>query len=257
MIERTFDVQKMNDVVNHPSVYPWVHGPIVGYLDLAPIVENRDNFCLFGEYGGTIFTFMQPGIYELHTQVVPEGRGPWTLHMLWDSFRYMFTHTDAMEIMTRVPKGNLGALAAARACKFIFEFERPLGWVFDHKYVPAKVFSLKVQDWMREAPGLEEAGEEFHNALLKEYKKAGFKAKLHDEDKNHDRYVGAAFEMVKNGQPYKGAILYNRWAKLSGYKEISILKAEPVIMDISEALLIIQDGELRVVSCQSDLQLED
>jgi hypothetical protein len=57
-------------------------------------------------------------------------------------------------IMTRVPKGNLGALALVRAIKGVYEFTNPRGWVMDGDPVPAEIYSMQAQNWIRDADGL-------------------------------------------------------------------------------------------------------
>lgn len=251
MIHRTFDADKVNAVLNDPSVYPWVHGAVVGPLDLGPVLANKSNYCLWGEHGGMLFSQLQPGLYEFHTQVLPAGRGKWTLEMMRECFHWVFSHTDAMELLTRSPKGNLGAKTVCRALKLAFEFTRPNTWVQDHEPISSDIYSYKVQDWMRDAAGLVEKGEEFHKSLVAEYHRMGVAHIAHTKDDNHDRYVGATMSMIRGGQPFKAAVLYNRWARMAGYTEISILKAEPVIMDITEAILMVKNDELKVVSCRS------
>lgn len=249
-LERLASATKLNDVANHPEVYPWVHGTNVGPLDLDPIVKDKRNVILWGEHGGAVFMHQQPAIYEIHVQVVPEGRGAWALEMVQSSLHWMFTRTDALEIVTRVPEGNKPALAMAKKVGFNHEFDRPEGWVFDHKPVPTSVHSLQIQGWMKSAPDLEERGEEFHRGLVAEYLKMGKVETPHPPDANHDRYVGAAVEMIRGGQPFKAVVFYNRWAALAGYQQISILKTEPVIIDIAESILMFKNDEIRVVACQ-------
>jgi hypothetical protein len=253
MIERIYDVARVNEIVNDDLVYPWVHGSVVGPLDMAPVVEDRRNYCLFGEHGGVIYKFMQPGLYEAHTQVKRSGRGRWALSMVKQSFFYMFTRTEAVELMTRVPHGNIAAKALVKSFGSTFEFTRPNAWVKDHKLISADIYSYNISAWIREAEGLEEKGREFHSQLLEQYQSMGFKDALHPDDPNHDRYVGAAFSMVENGQPFKGAVFYNRWAAIAGFQEISILKTEPAIIDISEAILMFKNG-VRVISCRQHSQ---
>lgn len=249
-IERLTTATRVNEVVNHEEVYPWVHGTVVGPLDLTPVVQDPRNVVLWGEQGGAVFIGLQPSIYEIHVQVLPNGRGRWALEMTQAVLRWMFTKTDAMEIVTRVPKGNIGAKVLAHKVGFTKEFDRPDGWVMDHKSVPVGVWSLQLQKWMATAPGLDKAGQKFHDMLVVEYGKMGKVESLHPEDPNHDRYVGAAVEMIHGGQPFKAMVFYNRWAKLSGYQEISLLKTEPVIIDIAESILMFKNDEIRVVACQ-------
>ena len=250
-IERIYSATRVNEVVNHPDVYPWVHGTIVGPLDLTPLAEDRRNVILWGEQGGIAFLMVQPGIYEAHAQALPEGRGRWMLDFTWAALHWMFTKTDAMEVVTRVPRGNFGARALAKAVGFTKEFSRPDGWVYDHRPVPVEVWSLQLQGWMKSAPNLVEEGIRFHNELGAEYIRMGKIDPIHPDDDNHDRYVGAAVAMVKGGQPFKALVFYNRWAKLAGYKEISLLKAEPVIIDIQESILMFKNDTMRVMACQS------
>src|SRR5947209_10090690 len=128
-IERHFDAKRLNEIVNHPSVYPWVQGAVTGELDLSDPISDPRNVLLMGEHGGVVFGWHSPGIYEAHTQVLPEGRGAWSVAMVRAALEWMFTRTDAMEIWTRVPHGNLGARALAKAIGGKFEFRMEKGWV--------------------------------------------------------------------------------------------------------------------------------
>lgn len=248
ILRRHFTADSLNLVVNDPSVYPWVRGTMTGYLDLAPLVRNRNNILLMGEHGGVLLLQHQPGLYEVHTQVLPAGRGQWTLDMATEALHWMFTKTDAIEIVSRVPKGNLGARALAKRTNAVFEFRRERGWSINDKVVPADVYSWKVQDWMRWAPNLIERGEWFHKRLEKEYKKLGRKLPSHADDEVHDRYVGAAIDMAFAGNPHKGVVLYNRWAKMAGYAELKIVTESPLVLDIVDALLMFRGEDFWCMS---------
>jgi hypothetical protein len=120
--------------------------------------------------------------------------------------------------------------------------------VKDHELIPADMYSFKIQDWLRDAPGLEEAGKDFYKKLEEEYKGLGAVCpKLEDV---RARYIGAMAEMTKGGQPYKAAVLYNRWAKVAGYPEVSVVSTTPTLLDTNEALLLFKDNDFRVVSCR-------
>lgn len=249
-VSRHTDATFINEVVNDPSVYPWVHGVVIGPLDLTGLVANKSNHCIMGKHGGVIFTQCQPGLYEAHTQVLPEGRGKWTIKMVKSALHYIFTRTDAMEILTRVPHGNLGAKALVRSINGEFQFTRPKSWVFDHKPVDSDIYSLGVQSWMRDAKYLKRRGEWFHQRLEGEYCAMGRTIPLHEDDTNHDQYVGGAIEMIMNGQPIKGQVMYNRWATIADYMQVQMLSLEPLLFDIQEALLLVKNGDFKVVSCR-------
>ena len=248
MIKRHFTAHSLNVVVNDPSIFPWVRGSLTERLDLTPVVEDHNNVLLMGEYGGVLFTQNQPGVYEAHTQVLPAGRGEWCLKMVQEALEWMFTRTDCVDIITRVPKGNIPARALARSIHGKFEFRMENGWTLNGKVVPADIFSLQIQGWMATAPGLEEWGDKFHQRLTAEYEKHGKTGgPNHGHDPVHDRYVGAAYLMFRNGQPVKGMIFYNRWAKICGYTPITLTSVDPVVIDMQESLLAIENGDFFVL----------
>lgn len=251
MIERVFDGEKINRIVNDPSVYPWVRGPCEGPLDLGPLLQDRRHVCLMGELGGCLFTQQSPGIYEVHSQFLPKGRGEWAMNVVREALHWMFTRTDAVEIWTRCPRGNLGARVLAKAIGGREEITVPRGWVQDGKVIPATIYSLTIQEWMKTAPGLEEIGNWFHHKLEEEYRIAGYAEPVHEDDPGHNRYVGAAVEMIRGGQPLKGEIFYNRFAAMSGYQPIKIVNTDPVQIDIRDAVLEMHGKNFFVSSLSS------
>ena len=248
LIERQIDATRLNAIVNHPDIYPWVRGTIEGPLDLGPAIEEEAAIALLGEYGGVTFARLQPGLWEAHTSILPVGRGEWGLKCVQECLKWLFCRTDAMEVMTRCPHGNLPAKALARAIHGTFEFTNPHGWVMDGKAVPADIFALRVQDWIRVAPGLEERGAEFHAKLHAEFDRVGI-VDNHPDDATHDRHVGAAYDMFLGGQPHKAAVLYNRFSAMSGYSPIRVVSTEPFLsVNIQSALLVLKVDDFFVVS---------
>lgn len=252
MLKRELDATRINQVVNHPEVYKWVHGAHEGPLDISPLVYDRRNVLLMGEHGGVLYTQHQPGLYEGHSQVLPEGRGDWALDMARESIAYMFGHTDAIELFTRVPKGNLGARALTRAIHGSFQFRREGGWVIDGQPVFTDLYSLTVQDWTKTAEGLTEKGEWFHNRIDEEFAARGVKAPDHvDSNTVHNRYVGAAVEMIMGGQPHKAAVLYNRWAAMAGYSGIQIVTEKPLVLDVGDGVMVaVRNNDFWMMTCR-------
>lgn len=241
MIRRHFTAHSVNTVVNDPSVYDYVRGALTGKLDMTPLVENPDNVLLMGEHGGVIFLKHSPGIYEAHSQVLPAGRGQWTLDTAWECLDWLFTHTDAVDVMTRVPKGNHAARGLALATGWKPEFRVERGWIKDDQIIYADVYSMQIQTWIARSPNLEAEGILFHHKLEQEYVRLGKKEPPHPDDPVHNRYVGAAVSMIRNGQPNKGVLFYLRWAGMAGYAPISIVSADPLIIDIQESLIQVTD----------------
>ncbi len=147
MIERQRTAEHVNCVVNHPSVYPWVRGPIEGPIDLTGLIESGNYVALFGEYGGFLFWNMGQGVYDAHSAVLPEGRGKWAVLAAQHALQWMFEKEDAREIMMAVPKGNLAVRALVRVLQAKFRGTIEDGWIQNGKLVPTDVFSLTKMDW--------------------------------------------------------------------------------------------------------------
>lgn len=246
-LKRSTDAKRLNEIVNHPKVHPWVS--VNGEpLDLSATLESADIYALLGSMGGVTFHRLQPGLFDAHTHILPDGRGQWGLAMVEAALHWLFTRTEAVEVMTRCPKGNLAAKALARAIGGTCEFINPHGWVKDNQPIPADIYALRIQDWMRRAPGLVERGRWFHDRLKAELAMHGRTEPPHPEDGTHDRYVGAACEMIFGGAAPKGILFYNRWAVMAGYVPIAIAAVNPLTIDIGSALLVMRDDDFWVPS---------
>ena len=250
-LELQSDANKLNAIVNHPDVYPWVRGFQTGELDISPVIAQDGTVCLLGEYGGLLFHRLQPGLYEIHTQVLSEGRGAWAVRCAQACLHWLFTRTDAVEVLTRCPEGNDAARGLARTCHLSLQFTNPMGWIMDGKPVPADIFGLTVQAWMKTAPGLVDRGQWFHRMLEAEFRRHGAADQSHPDDVNHDRYVGAACEMVLGGQPDKAVVFYNRFAAMAGYQPIEMVSADPPAFNIGNALVVLRGDEFWVPSVRS------
>lgn len=249
-LSRHLDASFLNIVVNHPDVRPFVCGPLEGDIDMSAFAENPNNVLLMGEYGGVMFHKLQPGLYEAHTQVLPEGRGEWTLSMVRRALFWMFTRTDAVELLTRCPQGNTPAKVLAKAIGGEFEFTRPNAWVMNGISVPADIYSLSVQKWMRTADNLTIRGRWVDNKIKKEFKKQGVKNVSFISDENHDRYTGAAIEMIMSGQIGKGVALFNRWAAVAGYAQARVVSEAPLTIDFRGIIMVFRNNDFWVVPCQ-------
>lgn len=247
MIARATDATFINEVVNHPAVRPFVHGP-KGPLDLTAVVANPNNIVLTGQHGGIIFTQLLPGLFEIHTQVLPDGRGTWALHMAQQAVEWLFSRTGAVEVFTRVPEGNVGAMALARACGAKPE-QRTMQSLGDGNPVAVEIYGGRIQDWIRTAPGLVDRGTDFHKRLESKARAAGIPINHHMQDNWHDRHVGAAAGMILGGQVVKGVLFFNRWAVMALAPLMKVISLQPLVLDITDCRLEIQGEDFEVVPC--------
>lgn len=247
MLERHFTAERINEIVNDPSIYPPIRGHHTGPLDLSRITPNPDHVCLVGEYGCVLFIKHQMGIYEFHASVLPEGRGEWMIEANHAVFHWMFTKTDAFELLTKCPHGNIPAKIGAKAVGCSLRFTTRPTWPQDGKLVPVDVYSIILQEWVKNANNLVESGKWFHNLLDIAYTECGKALDIHENDDVHNRYVGSAVEMIRGGQVGKAINFYNRWAVMSDYKKIGVVSTDPLVIDIDEAKLKIINNNFEVV----------
>ena len=226
-IGREQHAARLNRIVNDPSVLPFVKGDRPEPLDFSIEVANPDNYLLMGQHGGVFFEMVQGGIYEAHTQVLPEGRGEWTTSMVHAALHWMFTRTDALEIVTKVPKGNYAARALTRAMGLIYDFTAPELFRYRDRAVPVDVYRQGVQDWLAAAPGLEERGQWLAGIM---------------ESVEANRHLGAACEMLMGDQSEKAEVFYNRWATLANRPPLVVCSLRPLAINIGGAIAVVRDN---------------
>lgn len=246
-IVRETSADRINVILNDEAVRPWVADMSEGVIDITKSVENAHNVLLMGEHGGCMLFKIMPGIYEAHTQVLPPGRGAWAHDFTHEVARWMFTHTDAFDLLTRVPRGHVSAKAATMAVGGRYEFTRPAGCKFRGKLVDVDVYGLRLQDWAATAPGMVERGAWFHEFLAGEAKRLGIDQPTHEDDESHNRYVGVALEMALAGQVGKAVQMYNRWAVVARHRVIYFVSDDPPTIRFDIGLLRMVEGRLEVV----------
>lgn len=220
MIKRVYTADFINSVINHPSVKEGAE--VKDILDVSGIVANLRNFVLVNEFGGFLVIKLMDGLYECHTQFLPEGRGQAAIDAVNQACHYMFTKTDCTRIVTKV---NVNARVTRI---FTSSFFRRRGVVGDHYY-----YSLDIEDWIERSPECAGQGAAFHNVIGS------------DSDATHDSYTGASYLIMTEGNIYKGQLVYNRWAVMTGF---------PAIVVLSENPLVIQRGDLKI-SLDDEVQI--
>jgi hypothetical protein len=149
LIRRSYDAAEINAVLNHPSVLPWVIVPGLTTLDMTPVVADRRNVLLMAEHGGLIFEHQLDGIFEVHAQFLPEGRGRHAVQAATEAVSWMFANTECQKVVTRVPDGNVAASALARRVGLKFEYSDPDAWPTDKGRVAVRWFSVSKADWLK------------------------------------------------------------------------------------------------------------
>lgn len=249
LVRRTLDATFLNEVFNDPDVRPWVGGE--GVIDVTTVVSNPANIALITEHGGWVLAKHETGIYELHTAFLKEGRGRFYVAATLEALRYVFTATDAVEIVTRVPEINRAAAMAARCAGFKERFMRSDAWALpEGKVCDISFQGLHLDAWTAQSPDVLAEGHWFHETLEAAKTRSGSPLAAHRDDGAHDRAVGASVLMMKTGNAAKAVWSYNRWARLAGYQPIELLGSNPVIVDVGDAVVEVMGADMQVLKCR-------
>jgi hypothetical protein len=255
-IHREFNPVPVNRILNDPDVFPLIAVPGLEKFDITPQIRDPANYFLCVEGGCIVFMPDLPGsgLYEVHTNFLPAHRGRYAVRASLEAYRWMFTRTDCMMLQTRVPAFNV---AASRFCGVIgatLWFERKSAWTTSegHAY-DLKFYTLSYMDWTRKHPEpLIASGRRFHDRLTFERERLGHpEPEVHPDEECHDLHVGACAEMIYGGQPEKAVQVYNRWARFAGYGQIALLQRNPLVIDIGDCVLLVADGNFRVITCRN------
>ncbi len=223
-------IDELNEIINHPDVYD---GHLItekqeGPIDCTEYFE-RGAFGVIGEGFGFLLDPLVPGVYEVHTSIMPEFRHK-SKAITLESMGEVFTQTSALEIVTRI-KNNPAAKQLALSVGMRKTFERD-----DVEY-----FSIHISQWAATADQFIPVGEKFHTTL----EEAGAESD-HGKDENHDHYVGIAMAMAYAGLLEKGVWFYSMWARLANFAPIQALSDNKFL--IGNSIVQFVDNELTVLA---------
>lgn len=140
-VQLSRDVALLNRVVNDPSVFPYVSFGFKGPFDMAPFVLDERNYFFANEHGGFLGLDKGNGIYEVHTQFLPAGRGKAAIRAAREAMTYMFTQTACHALMTFCPLDNPASAFLAKASGMTrFKTETELG-------VQGDTYTITRKEW--------------------------------------------------------------------------------------------------------------
>lgn len=239
------DVPEIEALVAHPVIHPMITpdgAPAVdvkSYLTEPNIGLMMSGGCFLGVWNGL-------GRFECHTLFEPGARGRNAIVEARKALEYVFLHTHCHEVATKVPGHNLAAAHFTNLMGFRMLFERRDAWMSNGIALPIRYYQLGIDDWIVQGPCIKE-GVKFHEAL----KQLLPSHDQHAEDRIHDCYVGATFELIRAGYVDKAILFYNRWAMLAGYQPIEKISDDPLELDLKEFVITVREGDFSVRStCQ-------
>lgn len=125
-------------MVNHPAVRPFVGAADAGALDVSPLVDRPENLFPFGEHGGFALIWTAPHTREVHTFILPEGRGKWARDAAQEMLGIAAEH-GTRSLWTKInPEHPNVRIYAVRAGM------KPTGEVIETFGSPYAVFSMEL-----------------------------------------------------------------------------------------------------------------
>ena len=121
MLERTFDAERFDRVMRHPTVLPHVSLGMESLPSSALLVQDPANVVLMNEHGGFMFRQFAPDQYDVHTVFLPTGRGRMARDAAMEARQIMFNEFHARRLVTFVPHDNPNALKLAQATGFVID----------------------------------------------------------------------------------------------------------------------------------------
>lgn len=113
MLGRVHDAALVNAIVNHPEVRPYVGAPEIGNLDVSELIARPEHWFLMGPHGGFMLAWSAPDVREVHTFILPEGRGRWAEDARAAMIDYAREHGVKM-LWTKIFEGDRHVIRYAR-----------------------------------------------------------------------------------------------------------------------------------------------
>lgn len=146
IIQRTFNSHLINSILNDPSIFPMVTMDGIDKLDVSILIDDENYFLVVYHEGniiGLLMLIKQGEMkYELHTNMLPNGRG----RVAFEVFKGLkeYISGKVRTLTTMVPIDNRPADWITKKVGFKFVEERTIGFIRNGIDVPLKFYSMEI-----------------------------------------------------------------------------------------------------------------
>lgn len=217
------DHDLLSSIVLHPDVHA-TNGR--GPFDPTRYTSEPYSFAVIVDGGCVLAAALEQAAYAVHINMLPGARGADAVRAARAVLHFIFTQTDAESLYTKVVGDNKAAVW----------FAHVMGFRDTYRAGATQFMRLDIDDWIAGDSQCQRDGAAFH-AEIGEH---GLLS--HPEDPVHDRFVGATRAMLGALLYPKAERIYGRWARQAGYEPIQFISADPVLLDIGNAVLQL-DGQ--------------
>ena len=130
------DVERINGYLNDPDVRSGIGHKELGAIDMTSFIEVSEHMFFVGDHGGFAALWRAPNVYEIHTFILPSGRGLWAMKAGREAIKFAKLQSAKM-LWTCVPFGRPEIEFFCRAQGF-----KATGQILKLLDVPYKIFKL-------------------------------------------------------------------------------------------------------------------
>lgn len=144
-------LERAKKIITDESVYPTISD------DGCPEASEFDVTTFFGPFflvlspnEWTVFVLVPVNsfTYEVHTNILPEGRGKLAIEACDEALFWVFSETNILKLITHVPISNVPAYALARKAGFKREGVNEKSWLKNGVLHDQLVLGLSKGDWL-------------------------------------------------------------------------------------------------------------
>ena len=233
------DKALIESICNAPEIRMWTAFENAPACDADKYLASPSMVAVEEGVGCFLAKFIGYQKYVIHTNLYPSLSGKDKLRATKEALEMAFIRTGCVELQTMVPKNNMHANWFTNSVGFRKLFTRRKVWPQGGFMHDMDFYSMTIDDWIGHGECIDE-GQAFHRFL----ERRGHLS--HDDDILHDAYVGATIKMMENGLIKKGEAIYNTWARFAGYEPMMVVSETPLIVDIRECVIRLENGELSI-----------
>jgi RimJ/RimL family protein N-acetyltransferase len=141
------------EILTDPSVFDWISDDGSRLSDMDLLVEaylSNDRIYVLMPNDLSVFLAVPTNFvtYEIHTNILPEGRGKMAVLAANECTEWMFRNTPCMKLSTWVPENNRKAKMFALLCGMRVEGNSRLSFLKDGKLQDQFLMGLTREDWL-------------------------------------------------------------------------------------------------------------
>jgi hypothetical protein len=147
------DLDFVNSIIRHPDVYPWVsddNSPPPEQNTLAQMLLGCESVFVLSSNEFTIFVFIPLNSihFELHTLVLPEGRGKIAIASAKEAGKWIIENTPCQKMKTMVPVFNRAAKWMSRKLGFKYEGTETKSFLKNGILYDQESFGITRKEWL-------------------------------------------------------------------------------------------------------------